>query len=176
MRRCKNLVSGEICEYFIMGIDEEPEWYGNSSKWFNHDGGSILVNSKLEETIFKFSHDKTFSEKYEILDLGEQPTEAEEDENRIIVREFDMTKSDACRSRETNEVFECIWGMTSVDRNARIIYPDWYDVSVLGFLPVNTMAVNYGAGDVRILGKDEWNAKYIPCSDIDIMFFYMENR
>lgn len=67
MRRCKNLVSGEICEYFIMGIDEKPEWYGNKYGWFEDSSGDVVVNSNLEDTIFKFGNDKTFSEKYEIV-------------------------------------------------------------------------------------------------------------
>ena len=66
MRKCKNLVSGEVCDYFVYCdmLTNIPSWYkkiGSNLKTGNH-----LVRDKYE-LIYVFDDYEKFSEQYEIV-------------------------------------------------------------------------------------------------------------
>ncbi len=63
MRRCKNLISSEVCEYFVFGIDETPWWF-KQTKYINP--GTFFV-SDTKGMIHEFGDYDKFSERCEII-------------------------------------------------------------------------------------------------------------
>ena len=111
VRKCRDRVNGEICDYFVYGKNETPAWYNQDRPV--HDGTYVIKDNSGNIHYFKL--DISLIEKFEFID--EQPFADDESVGYIVP----PSSGKRCIHRGTG--IECDYFVWDIDA-----VPGWCDI------------------------------------------------
>ena len=176
VKKCMHLHSGEICEYFVFGSDDTPGWFGDRSVVF-FESGNIVVSSKEENTVLKFTSIDDFKSCYHYGDNIYQGI----NEERVIASISDdervgytVPPSSGKRCIHRGSGIECDYFVWDIDA-----VPGWCDIVALN----GELVVCDPYGMILVYSLAEFGDRYKPIEYYESLlegkdrcFRYMDGR